>query len=144
MKIPRLLRRWRRGGGKSGPPNAALGVLFNSGNLLSRFPGPAMFVDGEGRVLASNGWGAGEAEASRLVAVPAVAQAIARTLADNAARVETVVAPEAGSGGRGELTILPVGDGTSALVLGRTGMREHNRRTPRGGWSRRYKERVEG
>ena len=143
MRIPRLLRRWRRVRGKSGPAKAALGVLFDSGNVLSRFPGPAMFVDGEGRVLASNGWGAGEAEASRLVAHPAVAKAISESLADNAARVEAVVVPEAASGGRVELTILPMGDGTSALVLGRDVVLEHNLRTALVESRQRYKDLVE-
>ncbi|TDI57171.1 MAG: PAS domain S-box protein, partial [Alphaproteobacteria bacterium] len=102
-----------------------------------------MFVDGEGRVLASNGWGAGEAEASRLVAHPAVAKAISESLADNAARVEAVVVPEAASGGRVELTILPMGDGTSALVLGRNVVLEHNLRTALVESRQRYKDLVE-
>ena len=127
MKTPRLLRKWRRYGGKSGPLKAALGVLFDSGNVLSRYPGPAMVVDGEGRVLASNG--RGEAEASRLVAPPGIAKAIARSVADNATSVEAAVVPEAASGGRVELTILPMGDGNSALVLGRNVELEHNLRT---------------
>ena len=141
MKTPRLLRKWRRYGGKSGPLKAALGVLFDSGNVLSRYPGPAMVVDGEGRVLASNG--RGEAEASRLVAPPAIAKAIARSVADNATSVEAAVVPEAASGGRVELTILPMGDGNSALVLGRNVELEHNLRTALVESRQRYKDLVE-
>jgi diguanylate cyclase (GGDEF)-like protein/PAS domain S-box-containing protein len=143
MKAPRLIRQWRRYGGKSGPEKAALGALFDSGNPLSRYPGPAMVVDGEGRVLASNGWGGVEAEASRLVAPLAIAKAISDSVAEDAARIEAAVVPEAASGGRVELTILPVGDGTSALVLGRDVLLEHNLRTALVESRQRYKDLVE-
>ena len=127
MDIPRHLRRWRRAHGNSGPAKAALGLLFDAGNVLSRYPGPAMIVGREGRVLASNGWRAGEAEALRVVELPVIARSIDMSVADNVARVEAVEMPEQAAGGRLELTILPMGDGTSALVLGRSVMLEHLR-----------------
>lgn len=146
MKLPRLMARWRRSG-TTRACAAAVRLFADGVGALARYPGPAIVLrrdDMNGhRVLANNRHGAAIAEALAEGRAPPFAHLVESSIADNDTTVETMDMPQAMGGKRLEITILPLGDGVSALILGRDVEFEHNLRATLVESRQRYKDLVE-
>ncbi len=116
--------------------------LLAGEGALACYPGPALVVSGDGRVLATNA--AGEAVAARLRSGEAVGLSalVARTLTGETDDAETMAVCEADETGL-EFMVLRLGKGPAALVLGRDATLERNFQVALVDSRRRYKELVE-
>ncbi len=108
----------------------AAGLFADGSGALARYPGPAVLLTREGenshRVLANNRPGAIIAEAFNEGLAPLLTHLIEGSMAKDDATIETIDLPQAMGGGRLEITVLPLGDGVSALILGRDILLEQN------------------
>ncbi len=146
MKWPRLKSRWW-GSGMTRASAVAADLFADDSGAFAHYPGPAVLLCREGenshRVLANNQLGAFIADAFNEGRAALLSHLAERSIADDGATVETMDMPQAMGGGRLEITILPLGDGTSALILGRDVLLEHNLRTTLVESRQRYKDLVD-
>ncbi len=146
MKLPRLISRWW-GSGPTRAYAAAVGLFADGSGALAHYPGPSILLRREGengyRVLANNQLGALIANAFTEGRAPLLTHLVESSMAHDDATVETMDLPQAMGGGRLEITILPLGDGVSALILGRDIQLEHNLRATLVESRQRYKDLVE-
>lgn len=146
MKLPRLMARWWRSG-TTRASAAAVRLFADGSGALARYPGPAILLRREGengyRVLANNQPGAIIANAFAEGRAPLLTHLVESSMAYDDATVETMDLPQVMGGSRLELTILPLGDGGSALILGRDVQLEHNLRATLVESRQRYKDLVE-
>lgn len=111
--------------------------------VLARLSGPALLVDGAGRIIAANLAGAALGDALNAGRAADFRALILTCITDNAARSEDVhLAPDDG-GQTMEASILPVGDGETALVLCRDVTLERKLRAALSESRERYKDLVE-
>lgn len=126
------------------------GVLFQGHDdinqqdgLLARYPGPALLVDADLRVIAANLPGAALAEVLSSGRVPNLANFVAACIHDNAARFEDALLPCGTGGEMLEASILPSGDGVTALVLCRDVTLERSMRAALSDSRQRHKDLAE-
>jgi diguanylate cyclase (GGDEF)-like protein len=85
--------------------------------VLARHPGPALLVDVSARVIAANLTGAMLGDILNAGSATDLTSLIVGCIADNAARCENIHIVSAGSKQTFEASVLPVGDGQTALLL---------------------------
>ena len=146
MKLPRLMARWRRSG-TAGAAGAAVRLFADGSGALARYPGPAIVLGREGensyRVLANNQLGALIATAFSEGRAPLLTHLVESAIDHDETTVETMDLPQAMGAGRLDIMVLPMGDGVSALILGRDVLLEHNLRATLVESRQRYKDLVE-
>lgn len=110
--------------------------------LLARYASPALLVDANDQVIASNMAGAHLADALSAGRMPELARLIAYCITQNTARHDEVIHP-CGDGGMVETAVLPTGDGATALVLCHDVTLDRNLRAALSESRERYKDLVE-
>lgn len=85
--------------------------------VLARHPGPALLVDGSARVIAANLTGAALGDVLNAGAAADLSAIIVACIAENAARCEDIHILSGESRCSFEASVLPVGDGETALLL---------------------------
>jgi diguanylate cyclase (GGDEF)-like protein/PAS domain S-box-containing protein len=111
--------------------------------LLARYPGAALLVNGEGRVIAVNLAGAPLADIIAAGRARDFTDLISACIRQNAARNEDVFLSSSEGGKTMEAAVLPTGDGVSALVLCRDVTVERSLRAALSESRQRYKDMVD-
>lgn len=126
------------------------GVLFQGHNdisqqdgLLARYPGPALLVDGDLHIIAANLAGAALAEVLASGRIANLAHFVSACIHDNAARFEDALLPFGPGGEMLEASILPSGDGVTAVVLCRDVTLERSLRAALSDSRQRHKDLAE-